>query len=107
MKREIFSLRKGGLMEAVLFYLNIPIILLGIFFLLKAKSMMLKIVYSIPLLCVYLLFLIGCPLNCMDEVVCREAGWLFIYLPIVLVPLGIVEIILFKIFAERKKRITF
>ena len=90
----------------VLFYLaNVGVIILGFYFIFKAKLLRNKIVLSFPMLFLHCIVLpinwFGCSLDVFGSTFCREFFWIYIIFPPIIFAVGLLELVIFEVIRRK------
>ena len=88
------------------FYLsNLGLILLGCYFLAKAKTWLLKLFLAVPMLALHFIVLptswLGCSLTIFEGAYCREFFWIYIIFPPVILIFGLAALVMFEYWSRR------
>ena len=90
----------------ILFYAtNYGVIVIGIYFLVRSKKFISKILLSSPFLLLYVFLPVlkgfGCKYGWLSEATCREWGWFYVMIPPIVFMFCFFELVVYKIYMKK------
>jgi uncharacterized membrane protein len=95
-----------SIVEILFFVSNIGIILIGIYFLISAKTIIAKILSASPAIITYLLtpaaIILACHYEWADQTFCREAGFIYLIFPNYIFGFTIFQLLAYKVWFQHR-----